>query len=165
MPAARDGAVQRLTKAEIFVTIEGYRGPLIAIYDQPGGIAPAWRGDTALYAVPPSGIVRIALAEPARGTRVFLVESGVAYRPVAIFGTCDEEPLVATADLPQACWLDFEVGGTGIPDHIVAVVTSALSLDADYYRTTFVYDSVVLGGNGGKARNRQGRVRHSRPRS
>ncbi len=153
-PTVRDGVVERRAEAEAFVTIAGYRGPLIAIYDQPGGISPAWRGDTAVYVVPASGIMRIAVAEPMRGTRVSLVESGASHRPIAIFGTCDEEPLVAAPDLTQACWLDFWVGGTGIPDHIVAVVTRASSLDADYYRATFVYDSVVHGGNGRAVRKR-----------
>jgi hypothetical protein len=49
---------------------------------------------------------------------------------------------------PGVCWLDFSIGGTGIPNHIVAVITAWSEIPENFQRTTFVYDSVLFGGKG-----------------
>lgn len=53
-----------------------------------------------------------------------------------------------TDSLPRICWLDYSVGGTGIPSHVVAVVTDWVGIPANFNRTTFVYDSVLHKGKG-----------------
>ena len=138
----------RSAKAELFILPNGYTGPFIAIYDQSGGVVPRWHGDTAVYSTPSTGIVRIALPEPERGSPVLHVFAGDRSVPIKSYRTCEALALNVRDESPQVCWLDFAVVGTGIPNHVIAVVTDSASVARDFDRTTFVYDSVLLGGTG-----------------
>jgi len=50
--------------------------------------------------------------------------------------------------ITSICWLDYSIGGTGVPRHVVAVVTNWSSIPANFNRTSFVYDSVLYKGPG-----------------
>lgn len=64
------------------------------------------------------------------------------------YPTCSDMR-VAVADSSSAvCWLDFQGGGTGIPNHIAAVVTKRERIPLNFERTTVVYDSVLFGAKG-----------------
>jgi hypothetical protein len=147
--AAPGNAVEgRLPKFEIFVLQPGYRGPFVAIYADTNGITPSWRGDTGIYHVPATGVVRIAHAEPPRSTKVAHVFSDAPGKWIGNYPTCaDMRVYVPDAD-PHVCWLDFSYGGTGVPDHIVAVITDWGGIPDAFHRTTIVYDSVLHRGTG-----------------
>lgn len=137
-------------KLEIFVLPKDYRGPFLAIYGQSGGVLPRWRGDTAEYAVPSNGILKISLKEPPHSTKVshvFSDKPGVTLRNIP---TCaDMRVHVAASDnQPSICWLDYSIGGTGTPSHVVAVVTDWAGIPINFNRTSFVYDSVLSNGSG-----------------
>jgi hypothetical protein len=130
---------------EIFVVPQAYRGPFIAIFGQQAGAFPEWRGDTAVYRVPDNGILRVALPEPPHSTKAVLVFANAPNNWIGNYPTCADMRVYVTDDRPRVCWLDYSVGGTGIPDHIVAVVTDWTGIPDQFNRTSFVYDSAVLG--------------------
>ncbi len=68
-----DEDASRIPVFEIFVLPDGYRGPLLTIYGQPGGAIPSWKADTAVYPMPSNGILRIAGAEPPHSTKTAYV--------------------------------------------------------------------------------------------
>ena len=138
---------ERTPVQEIFVLPDGYRGPFIAIYAQRGGAVPSWRGDTAYYNVPTNGILRISLNEPG-DSKTSHVFSG---RPTELLGnypTCADMRIYVRDEEPRVCWLDYSVGGSLIPNHIVAVITDWRGIPEDFTRTGLVYDSVLNAGKG-----------------
>lgn len=138
----------RSSESELFILPRNYKGPFIAIYGQPGGQVAEYRHDTAVYQVPASGVVRIGAEEPARSTAVFFafVDSQDVVLPS--FATCADMREKYPGTGSGACWLDFAGGGTGVPDHVVAVVTDWNHLPECFNRTTLVYDSVLFDGKG-----------------
>jgi len=127
---------------------KGYRGPFVAIYGQREGTLPRWLGDTAEYLVPNDGILKISLAEPPHSTKVshvFADKPNVTLRNIP---TCADMRAHVSDTIPSICWLDYSFGGTGIPEHIVAVVTDWAGIPANFNRTSFVYDSVLHKGDG-----------------
>jgi hypothetical protein len=145
--ASADG-VAKVPSRELFVLPESYEGPFIAIYDQRDAELPRWTGDTAVFAVPSNGIVRIAYPEPPRGTRTAFVFVGGKRMRLRNYPTCADMRVAVADSLSAVCWLDFQGGGTGIPDHIVAVVTKWERIPLNFERTTVVYDSVLFGAQG-----------------
>jgi len=148
-----DSAGGRVPGFEIFVHQPGYRGPFIAIYDQTGGVAPEWRGDTGIYQVPSDGVLRIAHPEPPRSTKAVHVFANAPHTWIGSYPTCADMRVHVLDGEPRVCWLDFSVGGTGMPDHIVAVVTDWGGIPVNFHRTTVLYDSVVY-----KAAGRRGSI-------
>jgi hypothetical protein len=147
-PSAEPVHVAKVPQREIFVLATGYRGPFLAVFAQPDGVMPEWRGDTAVYRVPPTGILKIALPEPPNSTKTSHVFADNRSAFIGNYPTCADMRVHVADALPRICWLDFWAGGTGIPDHIVAVVTDWNGIPANFNRTTFVYDSVLHGGRG-----------------
>ncbi|CAN5190094.1 hypothetical protein BH23GEM2_BH23GEM2_23020 [soil metagenome] len=143
-----NAAEGRLPKFEIFILQPGYRGPFVAIYADTNGITPAWRGDTGIYHVPATGVVRIAHAEPPRSTKVAHVFSDAPDKWIGNYRTCADMRVYVPDGDPRVCWLDFWAGGTGVADHVVALITDWGSIPEAFHRTTVVYDSVLHGGTG-----------------
>ena len=141
--------VHGVPKMEAFILPAGYRGPVIAIYGQGEGTLPEWRGDTAVYRVPQGGIVRTQLQEPPPSTYALHSFSDAPQAWLDNSAICARMRIKVADDRPRVCWLDYSRGGTGIPDHIVAVVTDWNGIPEQYNRTSFAYDSVLFGG--GKA--------------
>ena len=137
--------------AEKFILRDGYMGPFIAIYGQPDGVKPSFKGDTAVYNVPSSGILQISLVEPKPGTDVSLVYSSNPSNPIGSFSSCRDLEEYARDAQPRVCWLDYSVLGSGIPTHIVGVVTDWETIEKHFDRTAALHDSLVLRGGGGKA--------------
>ena len=133
---------------EIFVLPAGYRGPFIAVYAQANTAQPYWRGDTAVYNVPASGVVRLPYGEPPHTTKTSHVFANEPLRSLDNYPTCEDMRLRVADPAPRVCWFGFSAGGTGIPDHIVAVVTDWLGIPSNFNRTSFVYDSVLFQGKG-----------------
>lgn len=139
-----DGSA-RVPDHELFLLPRDYRGPVLAIYDQPHGQQPAWRGDTGIYGVPATGIVRVPHSEPPRATGVSVAFSHLPHTFLRYYQTCDVMRLHAPRDTVGYCSLDFWRGGTGVPDHVViGVVTDWDGIPQNYNRTAFVYDSVLF---------------------
>jgi hypothetical protein len=144
---ASDSSARAVAK-EIFVLPAGYRGPFLAIYDQDSAEQPTWQGDTAVYNVPPSGVVRIGSPEPQSGTRTSHVFANRPGERIPNYPTCADMRAQVPDSRLAVCWLDFSIRPTGTPDHVVAVVTDWIGIPANFERTTVVYDSVLLGGHG-----------------
>lgn len=138
--------LSRVPRMEIFVLPTGYRGPFLAIYGQAQAPQPIWRGDTAFYDVPPGGVVRVPYPEPPRSTRTSHVFANEPKKTLGNYSTCEDMRVHLSDPTPGVCWFGHSVGGTGIPDHIVAVVTSWAEIPANFNRTSFVYDSVLFQG-------------------
>jgi len=137
---------------ERFLIPKNYRGPFVAIYEQPSGVRPQWRGDTAIFLVPSNGIIRILSAEPPPSTRTSIVFKDSPNVRLQNFPTCADQRLYLVDSKPRVCWLDYQVLGTGIPRHIVAVITDWAGIPKNYERTSFVYDSVLHRGRGSTIR-------------
>ena len=134
--------------SELFVLPAGYVGPVIAIYNQPGGSSPEMRPDTSVYTVPPTGILRIAGAQPLPGSEVRFSYAGSVDRLESI-GECSNHHLrPPDDDKTRVCWHDFQVGGTNIPYHIVAVISDTRTIGVNYDRTMALHDSVVFNRRG-----------------
>ena len=133
---------------EVFILPAGYRGPFIAIYDQPNGQSPEWRGDSAIFAVPKNGVIRIKSVEPGMRTKTSHVFEGRPSSTMDAYPTCADMRVHPIDSLPAVCWLDFQMLGTGIPNHIVAVITDWAGIPENFERTTALYDSVLFGGKG-----------------
>lgn len=148
MPPSRDGSESpRTPKVELFVLPAGYRGPLIAIYGQETGRQPQWRGDTAIYDVPTTGVVRTKLPQPDGLPPVLTAFADRPRNFLVAYGTCEEMRVVVTDTEPRVCGLGYERGGSGIPYHIVVgVITTWFEIPQHYNRTAFVYDSVLFHG-------------------
>jgi hypothetical protein len=141
-------AIPAIGPSERFIIPDGYAGPVIAIYRQAGGQSPVMVGDTAVYTVPESGILRIAGAPPLPGSNVVFAfpDSPGALESI---GPCSNHHLEPPPDdRTRACWHDFDVGGTNIPYHIVAVISDTRTIGVNYDRTMAVYDSVVFNRRG-----------------
>lgn len=135
----------RVPSREIFLLPSGYRGPFIAIYEQRDGTHPAWRETTAVYGVPSTGIVRIALPEPPSSTKV---RHAFVDRPESTlqrYGTCADMRVHHRDKAPAICWLDYQVGGTGVPGHIVALVSEWSDIPRHYNRAGYLLDSLKFG--------------------
>ncbi len=137
--------VQKVPEAELFLLPPGFRGPFIAIYGQGGGILPEWRGDTAVYRVPERGMLKITHPEPPRSTRVSHVFADRLHARLRNYPTCADMRVHVTDTLPHVCWLDYSVGGTGKPDHIVALITDWSAIPQHYNRAGFLLDSLGFG--------------------
>lgn len=142
------GESKRTPALEIFFLPKDYRGPFIAVYGQRGGVVPRWTGDTAVYLVPKDGILKISLEEPPRSTKVSHVFADKPKVTLRNIPTCADMRVRVADSIPSICWLDYSVGGTGIPNHVVAVVTDWIGIPTNFNRTTFVYDSVLFNGSG-----------------
>lgn len=138
----------RVASREVFLLPKDYRGPFVAIYDQPNGVQPSWRGDTATFVVDPNGIVRIRSSEPPRTTRTSHSFVGAGDRVLPNYPTCADMRVHAIDNRVAVCWLDFSVKRPGTPDNVVAVITDWEDIPKNFERTTFVFDSVLLGGAG-----------------
>ncbi len=147
-PARREENVNRVPKVEVFVLPTGYRGPFMALYSQPAGYEPVRRGDTAFYQVPVTGIVRIAHDPPPRSTSTFHVFENAPAKMLRSYPTCADMRVHLSGSEATFCWLDYWVGGTGVPYHIAGVVSDWGTLPANFERTSFVYDSVLHKGGG-----------------
>jgi hypothetical protein len=133
---------------EVFVLPPGYSGPFIAIYGQKGGAEPTWSGDTAMFKVPASGILRISYMEPPSTTLASHVYADRIRQPLTNYPTCADMWERVPDTRMGVCWLDFVVGTGSSPDHVIAVITNRNDLPREFERTTSVYDSVMLGGRG-----------------
>jgi hypothetical protein len=138
----------RVPAREMFLLRTGYVGPFVAVYDQQNGVMPSWRGDTAMFTVPNDGILKIRNAEPPSLTKTQFAFANAPNTPFASYNSCADMRLRVPDGRIASCWIGFSIVGTGIPKHLVAVITQRDRLPRDFERTTFVYDSVVLGGKG-----------------
>ena len=143
----------RVPVHEVFVLPPAYTGPFIAIYGEMRGADPAWRGDTAIFQVPASGILRVRYSEPPSTTLSSHVYADQPGQPLRNYPTCADMWIHVPDKRKAVCWLDFTVGTTTDAEHIVAVIASRSNLPRMYEQTTSTYDFVVLGGKGlGKRR-------------
>jgi hypothetical protein len=145
---ATDHQLSKIPAKELFVLPSGYRGPFIAIYGDTLGVEPRWRADTAVFAVPANGILRIKFEEPPHSTKTSHVFADAPDKWIGNVPTCADMRAYITDTIPRICWLDYSFGGTGIPSHIVAVVTDWVGIPKNFERTSFVYDSVLYRGPG-----------------
>lgn len=136
----------RVPRMERFIFPAGYKGPFVAVYGQSDATEPTWNGDTAIFTVPPSGVVRIPYPEPPRSSRTSHFLANEPTRALDNYQTCEDMRVHVTDALPRVCWFGHTILGTGIPSHIVAVVTDWSGIPANFNRTSFVYDSVLFQG-------------------
>jgi hypothetical protein len=131
---------------EFFLLPDGYRGPVIAIYDQIDGAKPVLNSDTALYEVPGNGILRIALSQPPQ-RRVMAAFKGSATEKLRTFPTCAEMRRAFPAGEPVGtCWLS-EIGASNAPSHEAFIVTQWQGIPVNYNRGMSMLDSLVFGGH------------------
>jgi hypothetical protein len=147
-PHRADGPAGGVPVFETFIVADGYRGPLLTIYSQPGGASPSWKADTAVYPMPSNGILRIVGAEPPNSTKTAYVFASRPTEWIGNYPTCADMRVNVHDTKPQVCWLDYSIGGTGVPGHTVAILTDWAGIPANFNRTTFVYDSVLFNGKG-----------------
>ena len=143
-----DQAVAIERKQQVFVLPDGYRGPVTVIYDQPGGSRPETIDGQVSYDVPVDGIVRTALPEEvlAGATVKFVYKSGHA---LVQYHRCTQMRMEGLAGDPTAvCWLAVQVGGAGMPDHAVYIVTDWAGIPENYDRGAWMLDSLFFGGKG-----------------
>jgi hypothetical protein len=139
---ASAGSVNR----EVFLLPPKYRGPVLVIYDQPGRVKPSVEDGKASYVVPPDGVVRTSLPEPALGTKVTASFSDSPQTALRTFPSCDDMRRDRAAAAPAAtCWLE-DVGGTGIPPYIAFIVTDWFGIPQHYDQAKHLIDSVVFQG-------------------
>lgn len=139
---------EKIGRHEKFLLPSKYEGPFIALYDQQDGLAAHWVGDTAVYAVPGSGIVKIKSAEPEHSSTTSFVFQDRRGTSIPNFTSCADMRSRSRTFEPRICWFDYWVGGTGVPDHIVAVVTNWTNIPPNFERTSIVYDSLLHKGTG-----------------
>lgn len=135
-------------REQIFVLPNGYRGPVMVIYDQPDGARPKTIDGEISYDVPSDGIVRTAFPEEvlAGSTVKFMYKSSPA---LLQYHTCTQMRLEGLAGDPTAvCWLAVQVGGVGMPDHAVYIVTDWAEIPENYNRGARMLDSLFFGGPG-----------------
>ena len=131
---------------EVFLLPPGYRGPVLVLYDQPGGVKPSAANGKASYLVPPEGVVRSSLQEPALGTEVTTSFSDSPEAALRTFPTCDEMRLNRSASAPLAtCWIDQTLG-TGVPRYVSFIVTDWVSIPRHYNQATSLIDSLLFRG-------------------
>lgn len=132
-------------KLQVFVLPDGYRGPVTVIYDQPDGARPKAVNGEIVYNVPTDGIVRTALPEEVlAGARLKFVYASSSALPQ--FHTCTQMRLQGLAGDPTGvCWLAIQVGGTGMPDHAVYIVTDWVGIPENYDRGARMLDSLFFG--------------------
>ena len=135
-------------RVELYMLSPRYQGPVLVIYDQPTGVGTLWHRDTAIYAVPSTGVVRVKASQPGRATAVTHVYGDAPNKALPYIGTCKASYQRLTDDRPIVCDTGFDASGTGIPDHIVAIISDRKRLPENFDRTIFVFDSVVWGGKG-----------------
>lgn len=138
----------RVPAREVFLLPPGYLGPFIAIYGEKNAVEPRWSGDTAMFFVGPSGVIRIKYQEPSNATITSHAYVGSPSRVLPNYPTCADMRVHVTDQRVGICWLDFAVHLERTPDHVVAVITDWNSIPKNFERTTAVYDSVLLGGKG-----------------
>ena len=125
---------------------DGYRGPVIAIYDQTGGARPVLSGDTAIYGVPSNGVLRIALSQPPQ-RRVISAFKGNPAQKLRTFPTCPEmRRRFVAGERVGTCWLR-EIGSSAAPAHEAFIVTQWQDIPANYNRGMSMLDSLVFGGH------------------
>ena len=135
-------------RQQLFVLPDGYRGPVMVIYDQPYGARPKTINGEISYDVPGDGIVRTAFPEEvlAGSTVKFMFRSSPA---LLQYHTCTQMRLEGLAGDPTAvCWLAVQVGGVGMPDHAVYIVTDWAGIPDNYNRGARMLDSLFFGGPG-----------------
>ena len=135
-------------RQQIFVLPDGYRGPVMVIYDQPDGARPKTINGEISYEVPSDGIVRTAFPEEvlAGSTVKFMFRSSPA---LLQYHTCTQMRLEGLAGDPTAvCWLAVQVGGVGVADHAVYIVTDWAGIPQNYNRGAQMLDSLFFGGPG-----------------
>ena len=136
-------AVER--KLQLFVLPAGFQGPVTVIYDQPDGQRPKSVDGKIVYNVPRDGIVRTALPEEvlAGATLKFVYQSSSA---LPQYHNCTQMRLQGLAGDPAGvCWLAIQVGGTGMPDHAVYIVTDWVGIPENYDRGAHMLDSLFFG--------------------
>src|SRR5438105_4218086 len=136
-------------KLQLFVLPADFQGPVMVIYDQPGGVRPKAVKGQIVYDVPGDGIVRTALPEEVlAGSQVKFVYRSRAALPQ--YHTCTQMRLQGLASDPAAvCWLAIQVGGNGMPDHAVYIITDWAGIPQNYNRGARMLDSLFFGGPGG----------------
>ena len=135
-------------KQQLFVLPDGFRGPVMVIYDQSDGARPKTINGEISYEVPSDGIVRTAFPEEvlAGSTVRFMYKSSPA---LLQYHTCTQMRLEGLAGDPTAvCWLAVQVGGVGMPDHAVYIVTDWAEIPENYNRGARMLDSLFFGGPG-----------------
>ena len=130
---------------EHFVLRKAYQGPVVVLYAQGNGATSERIGSKLHYHVPASGILEVREPEPVRGSHAVFSFAGEDDKPLRVFSTCRDLNERSRSSATEVCWLDFQAGGTGKPDHVVAVVTTHANLERNFNRTTAVYDSVLTG--------------------
>ncbi len=135
-------------REQLFVLPDGYRGPVMVIYDQPDGAQPKPIDGQISYDVPADGVVRTKYPEEvlAGSTVKFVYKSGPA---LLQYHRCSQMRLEGLAGDPTAvCWLAVQVGTTGMPDHAVYIVTDWAGIPSNYDRGARMMDSLFFGGVG-----------------
>ena len=129
-----------------FLIPDGYRGLVLAIYDQAEGVRPVVHGDSSVYEIPEGGVLRIAVSQDP-GRRVRTVFKGNPAQTLRPFPTCAAMRLLYTAaDRVGTCWLR-EIGASNAPAHEAFIVTRWQDIPAHYNRAMPLLDSLVFGGH------------------
>lgn len=147
-PARNGEPALKVPRLETFVLPKGYRGPFVAVYSQHDGQRPRWKGDTAVFSVGVTGVIRIPYPEPPASSRTSHVFADRPSHALRNYPTCADMRVDSKDALIAVCWLDFRVSLQNSPEHIVAVVTDWAGIPDNFERTTLVYDSVVFSGKG-----------------
>ena len=143
---AIDAAGER--RLQLFVLPVDFQGPVMVIYDQPDGVRPKTVNGQIVYDVPRDGIVRTALPEEVlAGSQVKFVYRFSSALPQ--YHTCTQMRLQGLASDPAAvCWLAIQVGGNGMPDHAVYIITDWAGIPENYNRGARMLDSLFFRGSG-----------------
>lgn len=132
-------------KLQVFVLPDGYQGPVMVIYDQPGGVRPKAVNGEIVYDVPDDGVVRTAFPEEVlAGAKLKFVYRSSPALPQ--YHNCTQMRLKGLAGDPAGvCWLAIQVGTSGTPDHAVYIVTDWVGIPQNYNRGARMLDSLFFG--------------------
>ena len=145
VPAAQGVQPTVERKLQLFVLPTGFQGPVLVIYDQANGARPRVVNGEIVYNVPRDGIVRTTLPEEVlAGSKLrFAYESSPA---LPQYHNCTQMRLQGLAGDPAGvCWLAIQVGGVGMPDHAVYIVTDWVGIPENYDRGARMLDSLFFG--------------------
>jgi len=128
-----------------FVLQPDFQGPFFVIYGAAGGTPPQWRGDTAVYQVPPGGVLEITQPFPRsrRTYRAFVLQNQTVRLPEYLSCADMRLDLAAKPGVVGVC-RDYELIATGVPEHFFVVVSDWLGIPTHYNRAGFLYDSLGL---------------------
>lgn len=116
---------------EVYLIPDGYIGPVLVVFDQPGGQPPVFDGETRIYNIPPSGVLLTQLPPPKEGIGPelwYVDDEGRKTKPIQFNGSCVSPP---AGDAVLACLrgVIFVADGKEVPSHTRLIIAPASKQD------------------------------------